>query len=406
MVRSVADSVLSSAASPIALRRWNFSYRLVQGLAVALALILAAGILKVGCAPYIAFAFCGSFLIMASGKCSGRDILWSAVLGLGFFGVYRLHHGPTLPYFGQEIATPGAFLGMGAVQLLANRWIGAPALERQSALVNLARCGLVPLLCIGSMIAVSLAAQLTPITYDPVIYAFDLRFASDAPSWRVGALFGQHDWLRSLCGYVYNSLPLVLSACLALQWRERSERFVVNCGLVFLTLGVIGFALYQICPASGPAYLFPRDFPAHQPAPMQVITARLAISPRNGMPSLHVGWTFLLLWNLRRRPLLGPLAAVFLVLTVLATLGSGEHYLADLMVAIPLALTVQSVFLDTPSAWRWTALAAGSIIALAWLTAFRTGLALSLPGGAVLWALAAITVLVPPFLTWRAERAG
>ena len=99
------------------------------------------------------------------------------------------------------------------------------------------------------------------------------------------------------------------------------------------------------------------------------------------MPSLHVGWAFLLFWNLRTRRIMGVLSAVFLILTALATVGSGEHYLADLIVAIPLALTVQASLIQSRSEWRLAALTAGSVLTLAWLIAFRTGLALSLLGG-------------------------
>jgi hypothetical protein len=124
------------------------------------------------------------------------------------------------------------------------------------------------------------------------------------------------------------------------------------------------------------------------------------------MPSLHVGWTFLLFWNLRTRRILGPLAAVFLLLTGLATLGFGEHYLADLMVAIPLALTIPSAVLESGNEWRWAALTAGGGLTVAWLIAFRTGIALSLPSGGPLWAIAGGTILLPVWLVWRSEHAA
>lgn len=124
------------------------------------------------------------------------------------------------------------------------------------------------------------------------------------------------------------------------------------------------------------------------------------------MPSLHVAWTFLLFWNLRKRRILGPLMALFLALTALATLGLGEHYLADLIVAIPLALTIQVAVLKTTSQWRLAALSAGSVITLAWLMAFRTGMALALPSGVPLWGIVAATILVPAGLVWQSERAA
>jgi hypothetical protein len=392
--------------SAAALRGSATAYRALQTLITALTLILAAGILHIGSSPYIGFAFCGALLVFSSSRPSKNDVLICAALGLAFSLIYHLHHGPTRSYFGSKVAVPGTFLGMGAVQLLATRWIWASDVDKRPALVNMLHCALIPLLCMGSMIAVGLAAQFMPVTYDGVVYAFDLRLDPAAPSWIVGTFFRTHLWFLSLCGHIYNSLPLALSACLALQWRERERRILVNLGFVFLALGAVGFMLYQICPVSGPAYLFPQDYPAHLPALSNPAPAPLPISPRNGMPSLHVGWTFLIFWNLRTRRILGPAAAVFLVLTALATLGFGEHYLADLIVAIPLALTVQVAFVESKSEWRRAALTAGCALTLAWLIAFRTGAALSLPSGAFLWVVVSGTILLPALLVWHSERAG
>jgi hypothetical protein len=365
--------------------------------------MLAAGILQIGAGPYIAFAYCGSLLVFVSGDRSKRGLLTCAALGLAFAAVYHFSHGPTAYFFGSKAAIPCAFLGMGAVQLVVSRWIWASARDKSDALAEMMRCALIPLLCMGSMVSVGLAAQLIPVTYDPVVFAFDLHLDPAAPSWRLGAFLRAHSWLLSLCGHVYNSLPLALSACLALQWRGREGRIPVNLGIVFVALGIVGFGLYLICPVSGPAYLFPHDYPAHLPALADPEPAPLAIVPRNGMPSLHVAWTFLLFWNFRKRWLLGPLAGVFLVLTALATLGFGEHYLADLIVAIPLALAVQCAMLESRSKWRLAALTAGSVRTMIWLIAFRTRAALSLPSGAALWAVVAATLLLPALLAWRSE---
>jgi len=366
-------------------------------------LVLAAGILQIGTGPYIAFAYCGSLLVFVSGDRSKRGLLTCAALGLAFAAVYHFSHGMTAYFFGGKVAIPCAFLGMGAVQLVATRWIWASAAEKRDALTEMMRCALIPLLCMGSMVSVGLAAQLLPVTYDPVVFAFDLHLDPAAPSWRLGAFLRAHFWLLSLCGHIYNSLPLALSACLALQWRGREGRFPVNLGIVFVALGVVGFGLYSICPVSGPAYLFPHDYPVHLPELSSPAPAPLTIVPRNGMPSLHVAWTFLLFWNLRKRWFLGPLAGVFLILTALATLGFGEHYLADLIVAIPLALTVQCAVSESRSKWRWAAVTAGGVLTMAWLIAFRTLAALSLPSGPALWTTIAATLLLPAVLALRSE---
>ena len=46
--------------------------------------------------------------------------------------------------------------------------------------------------------------------------------------------------------------------------------------------------------------------------------------PRNAMPSLHVGWTMLLLWNMRHRAWWMVLPAfLYVTMTAMATLGLG-----------------------------------------------------------------------------------
>jgi hypothetical protein len=59
------------------------------------------------------------------------------------------------------------------------------------------------------------------------------------------------------------------------------------------------------------------------------------------MPSLHVTWAFVLAWHAARTGILaGLFGFVFLVLTILATLALGEHYLIDLVLAAPLATAI------------------------------------------------------------------
>jgi hypothetical protein len=125
------------------------------------------------------------------------------------------------------------------------------------------------------------------------------------------------------------------------------------------------------------------------------------------MPSLHVGWTFLLFWNIRRRSWwMGLIAATYLTLTSLATLGFGEHYLADLMVAPALALAIQAACTRTNARFRRLAMASGAIVTMAWLIAFRTGAALRIPEGAPTWSIAIVSIALPAIAGWRLERAA
>ena len=376
----------------------------MQTLAVALILVLLAGILRIASAPYIAFAFLGAFVTHVSMRPKASEVGMAVAVGMGFGVVYVLSHGSMLDYYGRSLGFPGGFIGMGSLQVLASQWIW-----KRIRFEPLREAALIPALCVGSMIAVAFAAILTPNTYDRLIYAFDVKFGGP-PSWVVGRLFQVHGWLFAACGYVYNSLPLGLAACLVMQRRRRKDGCVdADLRWVALALGVAGFLLYQIVPASGPIYLFAKEFPFLVPdlAGMQIGPAWLALEPRNAMPSLHVGWTMLLFWNVRYSWWTRIVLGIYMTMTVLATLGSGEHYLADLMVAVPLALAIQaacSIMIQPRE--RWIGVIVGTIVTLAWLIAFRTGAALAVPAGPATWTLAGLTVTVPVAIAWHLRSAS
>ncbi len=387
------------------------AYRYLQIAAIVLVLVLMAGILHMGDAAYIAYALAGAFLVhMVAAQPNRNEVLSTLAGGAAFAAIYVAHHGTFGNFFGRELGLAGAFAGMGSLAALSAKWIWAPAAEKGRRLDEVRNAGLIPLLCVGSMVSVGMAMQLTPITYDRLLYVFDLKYGGP-PSWVVGRLFRMQPWIATACGYVYNSLPLGMAACVAVQWRDRRREQaepLVDLRYVAIALGVTGFLLYQICPAAGPVYLFGKQFPFQVPdlAGFAIQPAWLQQVPRNGMPSLHVGWTLLLFWNMRKRSRwIAAGAALYLLMTALATLGFGEHYLADLMVAPPLALAIQAGCTRVASAARWRALAVGGIITLGWLIAFRSGIALAVPAGGMVWILSAFTAIVPMVAAWRLERS-
>ena len=384
----------------------------LQTLATALVLILAAAILHVGESPYIAFAFTGAFVTQLMFRSEPRAVLFAILAGAGFAGAYWLHHGALLAFYGSSVAIPGAFLGMGTMFVLAARWYWSDAGQRQMRFELALAAALVPLLCVASIVAVGPAIGLTPLTYDRVLYIFDAKLAASnqpPPSWVIGRLFADHNWLRLACSYVYNSLPLGLAICLALQWQDRHKKiwYALDLRWLSMTLGCIGFVLYQFCPAAGPVYLFPNEFPHVIPnlATLVAEPGFMREVPRNAMPSLHVGWTMLLLWNMRHRAWWIVLPAfLYVTMTAMATLGLGEHYLMDLVVAVPVALALQAMWLRAEDSRHWIVMVVAFVVVLAWLFAFRTGVALSIPAGAATWAIAGVTAVVPIVVAWWMER--
>jgi hypothetical protein len=401
------SQVLPAAVNKHALET---AYRWMQTACLAVILIALAALFHLGSFPYIAFSFTGAFIMHLVLRPSRRELAMAAACAAIFGVIYYLLHGEVNNFYGAAIGIPGGFLGLGSLLVVTLQWFWAPAEVKRLHFERAREVVLIPGLCVCSTVAVNLASGLTPITYDRLLYVFDAKFGGP-PSWAIGRLLRAHPWLLQATGYVYNSLPLGLAACLAIQLRDRQRnaRITVDLRWLSITLGVVGFVLYQVCPAAGPVYLFAKEFPFHVPdlAGMAIQPAWLQPAARNGMPSLHVGWTLLLFWNMRRRNWwMGAIAATYLTLTALATLGFGEHYLADLMVAPPLALAMQAACTRTQNRARWVAMATGAAITLAWLVAFRTGAALRIPEGAAVWSLALASAVVPAIAAWRLERAA
>jgi hypothetical protein len=111
---------------------------------------------------------------------------------------------------------------------------------------------------------------------------------------------------------------------------------------------------------------------------------------------MHLAWILLAWWNSRTCPAwLRAAVAGFLILTVPATLGSGQHYVVDLVVAVPFAVAVQALASLWPgpgtAAARWALLAALAGT-LAWLALIRFGTQLMWRWPALPWILCLETV--------------
>lgn len=376
----------------------------VQTLAIAGVLLAATMLLQLGTVAYLGFAFTGAVIIhLAGGRCTRQELAATAGIAAALAFAYYFRR-PTAPlYLGSELGVPGGFLGVASVMILATRWIWSSGEERATRWETFREAGLIPLLCVGSTLALGAMALITPLTFDRLLMGVDSRFGGP-PSWVIGRLFVSHEWLARTCGWIYNSLPLVLAVALLFQWRERRNGRTQDVDLRWLsvTLGLAGFALYQICPAAGPVYVFAKEFPFDAPdlrgigGGLALAAAPLAAFQRNALPSLHLAWTLLLFWNTRGRAWwLRGLTFVYLAFTAVAALGFGEHYLIDLVVAPALALAINALCTQTTSRTKWVGVVVGSAIVMTWLFALRTGWAFAIPSGPGLWTFAAWSVAIP-----------
>jgi hypothetical protein len=122
------------------------------------------------------------------------------------------------------------------------------------------------------------------------------------------------------------------------------------------------------------------------------------------MPSLHTAWVLLVWWNSKGLARwIRAIALLFVILTVMATLGTGEHYFVDLVVAFPFALMVQaacSYSLPFSSGARRTAFLFGTFVTLLWMAVLSFSVGIFWISPILPWAMTVATV-APTILFWN-----
>src|SRR5205814_3458538 len=116
---------------------------------------------------------------------------------------------------------------------------------------------------------------------------------------------------------------------------------------------IIGWLFYNLFPAAGPLYVFRQIFPFAAPVYEQIrhlLLVPIPLEPtvlRNAMPSLHLSWVVLIWWNSGKFPRWARMFVIFyLAFTIVGTLGTGEHYLVDLVGGYAFALFIQALFAE------------------------------------------------------------
>ncbi len=164
------------------------------------------------------------------------------------------------------------------------------------------------------------------------LYAFQIDAWFGQPSFAMGRFLLHHAWLRNLSSVTYSLLPAALLACFGLYLYLRSADEARDLACIFAANWFVLPGIYWIVPICGPLFAFPQ-FPT---APGVVIAHTVAIAaPPNGMPSGHFACALLILWFLRHWWWGRSAGAIFAALTAVATLGSGQHYLIDLIASVP-----------------------------------------------------------------------
>ena len=177
--------------------------------------------------------------------------------------------------------------------------------------------------------------------------------------------------------------------------------------------GPIGILFYNLFPALGPAHIFLQDFPWQ---PMSTLQAsRLLCEPitvkgvQNAIPSLHISWVLLAWWYSRGLSVWERgIALTFVVFTVFATLGTGEHYFIDLVVAYPFSVMMQSLC-AFPMRWaareRVTGVLYGLLLTLLWLVLLGQAPKVFWISPVIPWACCVLTVGSAIYLHRKLEAA-
>lgn len=205
-------------------------------------------------------------------------------------------------------------------------------------------------------------------TYDHAFYTADLSLGGDISAW-IGKISREFPLLLTALTLAYKQLPAML---IFAYWHHGHALRPGPQPLLAFALSVPITTLFLFVPAYGPLQIFGTLFPFEVPAEFSSYTR---IAPKdtlihNAMPSMHMLWALLLLFISLHYPLwVRAVMAVFALLTAGATMALGEHYFVDLLVALPLAVTMMALLYALPPFRRdtWGAGVGAGLLAAALL---------------------------------------
>ena len=308
-----------------------------------------------------------------------------------------------------------SFLGLSSFAVLGTRTIWARNQNRNDDRTLLLYAFLPAVLFVASEYMASTLLDYTealhPKTFDLYLYSVDCSLRVQF-SFLLGQMFARYLWFRFAGLLFYIALPLPLALVYAAHLRlKKKNAFPVM--LAFLVTGPLGVLFYNMVPATGPVHIFGQSFPWHPLSMSQAMHLVLATVPlkgaRNAIPSLHMAWVLLAWWNSKGLARwIRVVALAFVIFTVLATLGTGEHYFVDLVVAFPFALMVQALCLyplPFPSGSRRPAFLFGAFASLAWMALVSFATPFFWVSPFIPWAMMMATISISSWLMHRLQNA-
>ncbi|GAB4175857.1 MAG: hypothetical protein Fur0039_18590 [Rhodocyclaceae bacterium] len=306
--------------------------------------------------------------------------LVGAALAWAFEGLFPFP-GPKQFYFAYAVTLSSGGAGLVSLFLLGRGVFREDAVTRTRCREQLGAGSLVVLMSLYADSYLGLTAALHPATLDALAFHIDQTLGFQ-PSVAIAVLAQTFKPFDSLLVAAYSALPLGFAAMYAIQLSSGTPRRI-NLLMFWIGSAAAAWFAYHLVPISGPRYLFGNAFPLAVPHADQVPLAKVILNPaaRNGFPSMHLGWAIglWLIADIQQWKRARTAAALGVGATILATLGTGEHYLVDLVAGLPFVLMLFSIFL-TGIPWsnpeRQRMILAGGALTLVWTLVLYYGVPL------------------------------
>jgi hypothetical protein len=324
--------------------------------------------------------------------------------GLGVISAWHFHYRPNWE-------SCVSFLGLGSLVVLGLRAVWSQGEKQKLLMLAFAPSFLFSAFMVSAGFALEKTQVWHPKTLDLYLFSFDVSLHVQL-AFLVGQAFAVLPWFRAIGMALYIALPIPMAMVYAGQLlRGREKAFPAMAA--FLLTGPIGLLFYNLFPALGPAHIFLQDFPWHPMTTAQA--AHLLREPiavkgvQNAIPSLHMAWVLLAWWYSRGLSVWERgIAMMFVVFTAFATLGTGEHYFIDLVVAYPFSVMMQSLC-AFPLRWgqreRVTGVLYGLLVVLAWFVALGYAPNLFWISPVIPWTCCVATVASAIFVHRKLEAA-
>jgi PAP2 superfamily len=153
------------------------------------------------------------------------------------------------------------------------------------------------------------------------------------PSFYLGRLLNALPMVKAVVAFDYFMFISFAFCAVAALFALEGTRSGLRAWLAMLLNPFLAGFLYKLLPASGPTFAFPA-FPATVPT-LAVPHVLHFTAPPNCFPSAHLSAALLVLFFLRDWRAGRILGFAHVILTILATLGLGEHYFIDLLASVP-----------------------------------------------------------------------